>query len=289
MTQTAEPIIIIGAPRSGTNMLRDVLADLPGLATWPCDEINYIWRHGNVRYPSDVFSGAMATPEVGAFIQRQFKAQERRSGGQRVIEKTCANTLRVGFVDAIFPKAKYVQIRRDGLDVIGSARLRWQAKLDLGYIAQKARFVPLTDLPYYGLRYAGNRLARMLNKDQQLAFWGPQLDGMSDLLAQYDLDEICALQWHACTFGASAALAEIDPARHISLDYETFVKNPAEELSKVTQFLGIDADESMLGLATKNVSAKNIGKGQASIDPERAAHLERFLAGLGVSGVSTHD
>ena len=50
-----KPIIIIGAPRSGTNMLRDVLCNLDGVGSWPCDEINYIWRHGNVKNPSDEF------------------------------------------------------------------------------------------------------------------------------------------------------------------------------------------------------------------------------------------
>jgi len=34
-------IIIVGAPRSGTNMLRDVLTSFDGVCTWPCDEINY--------------------------------------------------------------------------------------------------------------------------------------------------------------------------------------------------------------------------------------------------------
>ena len=43
--------MIIGAARSGTNMLRDVLTSLDGVDTWPCDEINYIWRHGNIRWP----------------------------------------------------------------------------------------------------------------------------------------------------------------------------------------------------------------------------------------------
>ena len=43
------PVIIIGAGRSGTNMLRDLLAQLPQFSTWPCDEINYIWRHSAKR------------------------------------------------------------------------------------------------------------------------------------------------------------------------------------------------------------------------------------------------
>ena len=48
---TDRDVVIIGAPRSGTNMLRDVLTSLPGFATWPCDEINLIWRHGNRDLP----------------------------------------------------------------------------------------------------------------------------------------------------------------------------------------------------------------------------------------------
>ena len=67
-----QPLIIIGAPRSGTNMLRDLLTELPGVGTWPCDEINYIWRHGNVQYPSDEFIPHMATPRIRKYIRKQF-------------------------------------------------------------------------------------------------------------------------------------------------------------------------------------------------------------------------
>ena len=45
------PLVIVGAPRTGTNLLRDLLTQLPGYGTWPCDEINYIWRHGNATHP----------------------------------------------------------------------------------------------------------------------------------------------------------------------------------------------------------------------------------------------
>ena len=55
-----QKVIIIGAPRSGTNILRDVLTSFDGICTWPCDEINYIWRHGNAKYPSDELLAANA-------------------------------------------------------------------------------------------------------------------------------------------------------------------------------------------------------------------------------------
>ena len=39
-------VIIIGAARSGTKYLRDVLATAPNAARVPYD-INYIWRYGS--------------------------------------------------------------------------------------------------------------------------------------------------------------------------------------------------------------------------------------------------
>ena len=35
-------VIIIGAPRSGTNILRDTLTSLSNVGTWGCDEIPYL-------------------------------------------------------------------------------------------------------------------------------------------------------------------------------------------------------------------------------------------------------
>jgi len=81
-------VVVIGAPRSGTNMLRDVICRLPGFATWPCDEINYIWRHGNARWPSDALPPELATAKVRAYINRQFGGQARGRGARYLVEKT---------------------------------------------------------------------------------------------------------------------------------------------------------------------------------------------------------
>ena len=86
-----QPVIIIGAPRSGTNMLRDVLLGIDKVCSWPCDEINYIWRHGNVRYPSDEFPASLATPAVSAYIRRAFDKAALNFDGDVVLEKTCHN------------------------------------------------------------------------------------------------------------------------------------------------------------------------------------------------------
>ena len=131
------PVIIIGAGRSGTNMLRDLLAQLPQFSTWPCDEINYIWRHGNRGFATDEFTREMADDKTAHYIRKQFQKFAAKHPGTSVVEKTCANSLRCGFIHQIFPEARFIHIMRDGRDVAASAALRWNAKLDIGYIAKK--------------------------------------------------------------------------------------------------------------------------------------------------------
>ena len=274
-----QPVIIIGAPRSGTNMLRDVLCRFKGVATWPCDEINYIWRHGNVRYPSDEFPAHLATPPVQAYIRKQFDWLSKRYQADIVVEKTCANSLRVPFVDRVLPGAKYVYIYRDGLDTTGSAKLRWTAKLDIPYILEKIRFVPLVDLPYYGARYLWSRIYRLFSREQRLAFWGPTLDGMPEILERYSLNEVCALQWQRCVENAEKAFAVIPPEQVIRISYEDFVRRPEEELTRLLDFVDVKPRPGQIASAVSKVSSKSIGKGRVLLGDEEVARLENLIGG----------
>lgn len=267
------PLLIIGAPRSGTNMLRDVLTAIPGLATWPCDEINYIWRHGNVRHPSDEFTTEMARPEVCRYIRRQFDWVASKYRGRMVVEKTCANSLRVGFVGQVVPEAKYIFIRRDGLDAVSSTMKRWKAELDIPYLMRKARFVPLGDLPYYTSRYFLNRLYRLVSREERLAFWGPKLNDMDALLERNPLEVVCALQWKKCVERSMEDFSEMSSGRMIEMGYEDFVRNPEEELKRILGFLGQKAEEELIKKAVKDVSAASIGKGRAELDDERMKRI----------------
>jgi hypothetical protein len=267
-------VVVIGAPRSGTNMLRDALARLPGAATWPCDEINYIWRHGNVRYGSDEFRERMARPGVQRYIQRQFDWVARRYDASMVVEKTCANSLRVPFVDRVLPEARYVFIRRDGVDAVGSAIKRWKAPLDLPYIARKTRFVPPVDLPYYAARYFGHRLHRLFSRERRLAVWGPQLDDMDTLLARHPLDEVCALQWQRCVESARRAFESMPSDCWVEVAYEDFVRQPEAELDRVLDSLGVDVAPETRSEAVIDVRAESIGKGRAALDQRAIDRIE---------------
>ena len=251
-------IIIIGAPRSGTNMLRDILSQLDEVGTWPCDEINYIWRHGNIHEDSDEFHPNLATPNVQKYIQGQFNKLAKNGQLKWVVEKTCANSLRVPFIDRVIPKAKYIFIYRNGLDALASANLRWSADLDIPYLLKKIRYVPPADLPFYGLRYFWNRIYRLISRDKRLAFWGPQLSNMTELLERYNLNQVCALQWERCVVKSDEAFRQMDPERVVRVSYEDLVSRPIEELERICKHIGIPVDrEKIKGKGKHSIVGEN--------------------------------
>jgi len=275
------PLIIIGAGRSGTNMLRDVLCRLPGFGTWPCDEINYLWRHGNKRFPHDEFPPELARPEVRRYLDRAFRACARRESCTTVVEKTCANSLRVGFVAAALPdNARFLHLVRDGHDVVASAGKRWTAELDIPYLLRKARFVPPLDLPYYALRYLGTRLHRLRDREGKLSFWGPRYLGQEEDLAHGGLVEVCARQWRRCVERSLADLEALAPERTLHLRYEAFVAKPASELARIGRFLGASWSQEELSQATASVSRRSVGKGHKELDQEQQGVAQEVVAPL---------
>lgn len=270
-------VFIIGAPRSGTNMLRDIASSFEGIATWPCDEINYIFRHGNLLSPSDEFSERHATLKVISYLRSTFEKFAKSVNAEILVEKTCANSLRVPFLNKVFPQAKYIFIVRDGIDATGSAKLRWTGKLDLGYILKKVRFVPKTDLFYYGSRYFWSRLHRFFSKEKRLAFWGPELSEMQCIIKKHSLNEVCAIQWKECVEKADDALSLLHQDQVFRLQYEIFVKEPKSELNRVLKFMGVEVSEKQLEQAVLGVSAESVGKGRQLLGNDEVQNLENLV------------
>lgn len=230
------PLIIIGAGRSGTNILRDTLTSLDGFETWPCDEINPIWRHGNLFWPDDQIPTDRATPAIKKFIRNQFIKFWKASGRPKyVVEKTCANTLRVPFVDAILPEARYINLVRNGYDVVASAQKRWKGDFELpkgSYFLSKARYTPIRDLPVYGYKFLQARLKMKAGKSEHLGIWGPRFTGMSEM-TDTPLIDLCALQWAACIDRSDEAYSEFESNKVAHITYEDFMTQPKNVLAQI--------------------------------------------------------
>jgi hypothetical protein len=271
------PIVIIGAPRSGTNMLRDALTICDGAATWPCDEINAIWRHHNARHPSDELRAVHATRRVRHYIRQAFQRLAHRTQARWVIEKTCANSLRVDFVRAILPEAKFIFLVRDGWDVVASSMKRWQAGFDLRYTLRKARYVPLGDMAGLAARIVANRVYRLRTLERRLGSWGPRFDDMQTMLRERGLAEVCAEQWRRCVTSSTLSLAACPRGQVCFVRYETFVAQPRSEIRRVAEFTGIDMSDERLRRIASAISPNSVGKGRHELDADTISRIEPLI------------
>ena len=277
MPHKYKKVIIVGAPRSGTNMLRDTLCKHKDIATWPCDEINYIWKHGNVLHPSDSIPASRASNTIKEYIRESFDWVARSYSAKVVIEKTCANSLRIPFVDKVCHDAKYIFIVRNGMDVVSSSKIRWTASLDWKYILKKARFVPLIDLPYYAARYLLNRIYGVFSSSNKLKSWGPVLDDMSNISNGLSLNEVCALQWRECVNSSKDAFLKINNSRILKIHYEDLVRAPVFEVEKIMDFIQVSTSTEEVLSMTHSISSKNIGKGESSFSKKEAKNIRTIV------------
>lgn len=261
----ARALVILGAPRSGTNMLRDALCALPGFATWPCDEINAVWRSGNVGEPTDALSPELARPDVVRRVRASFAWVAQRTHCSVVVEKTCANCLRPAFVDRCVPEALYVQIVRDPRDAVPSAALRWNAGLEPRYLLAKARFMPPADAPHYAAAVFQRLLRRATGGSTGTGAWGPKLRDHAARAATCTPDQYAALQWAACVDEVDAFLRAAPPKRSRSVRYEDFVADPATALRALSEFAGASATDAALTRAVGTVRSGSVGKGRRAL------------------------
>ncbi|MDC1080756.1 sulfotransferase [Flavobacteriaceae bacterium] len=270
------PVIIIGSGRSGTNMLRDIITSIDGFETWDCDEINPIWRYGNRDYPTDEIPINKLTPEIKKYIRRRFYGLYKRSKSKFIVEKTCANSLRLEYVFNIFPEAKFIIINRDGRDVTPSAMKRWGARFELKYTLKKLRYVPLTDLFYYLSKFGINRIKKIGLKSDSLSFWGPLYKGISEDVVKRSSIEICANQWKHCAENTLKQRVNISSENILDFQYESFVKNPINEMKRFSNFFKLSLSEENIKDLVSGVSDRSVGSYKKQFNSREIELLEEM-------------
>ncbi len=145
--QIQDPIIILGAARSGTKILRDTIAAHPSISSIPYD-INFVWKYGLYHIRHDELTPNDLTERGKKFIHSFFSRFDSKNLDTRIIEKTVSNTVRVEFVQKIFPNCQFIHLIRDGRDVAVSSMIQWQAPLNRR-LSKNAVFWPIL-CPVFG-------------------------------------------------------------------------------------------------------------------------------------------
>lgn len=254
------PCFILGAARSGTKLLRDLLGHSSEVAIVPYD-VGYIWRWGNEFFPNDELLPEMASAKIKQHIRKALPMLVSRDPGSQVrilLEKSVPNTLRAGFLAEVYPEARFIHLIRDGRAVVESSCRQWQAPPDTDYLIRKLKYFPWSNYRY-AFWYLTNMIKGKFSAGRGQHIWGPRYAGIDEDLAVYALETVCARQWRCCVESSQLQTGHLGADRVLEVRYEDFVKN-VDSLLEVCRFLGIDADDQLMAAYRQQVTSENLDK-----------------------------
>jgi len=240
-----EYVFIIGAARSGTKFLRNILAKSSDLRTVPFD-VNYVWRYGQENSTDDIIPAEAANDHRRLFISRALDTMARHADGKRghgtILEKTVSNVLRVPYIQALFPEARFIHLIRDGRDVAESAARMWVAPLDYRYLFSKLRYFPVRNFSY-AIWFLKNQLAARKRGVSRISIWGPRYPGIEDDALVFSILEVAARQWVWSIKTATLDLEMIPSFQKVTVRYEDLISsiNSLESIFKLLDLKDKDA------------------------------------------------
>lgn len=224
--QLVRPVFIVSSPRAGSSLLFETLAQSPDLVTVGGESHQIIEAIPGLRpaahdWHSNRLDAIDATPEQARALRERFFAELRDRNGHaptgpaRMLEKTPKNSLRVPFLQEVFPDAVFVYLYRDPRETVSSMLDAWRS----------SRFVMYPDLP----GWTGTPWSLLL------------VPGWRELIGR-PLAEIVTKQWATATSLLLDDLETLDPDRWCVTSYDRLVADPQVEMERLTTFAGVRWD-----------------------------------------------
>jgi hypothetical protein len=242
------PIFIVSPPRSGSTLLFETLSGAPGLATVGGESHALMESIAAIApaargWDSNRLAAADADPETVALLRERFAGALRTRDGAppgpgriRMLEKTPKNALRIPFLAAAFPEARFVYLYRDPRPTLASMIEGW--------------------------RSGGFRTYPTLPGWRGLA-WSFLLTPGWRALIGAPLPHIVARQWTETTRILLDDLTALPADRWRVIRHEAFLAAPQAEITRLCVGLDVAWDRTLgarLPLARHTVSAPDAGK-----------------------------
>lgn len=220
------PVFIVAAPRSGSSLVFETLADSP--TVWTVGGESHAEFEGipalhpiNRAWDSNRLDASAATPEVERLLHAAFLKRLKDRAGKRLaqdgstfrlLEKTPKNAVRVAFLASLFPDARFIYLYREPRGNISSIIEAWRS----------GRFVTYPQLP----GWTG-------------APWSLVLIPGWRALNGAPLERIAAAQWRAVNETVLADLGRLPDDRWRAISYEEFIADPEDCARRLARFAEI--------------------------------------------------
>lgn len=252
------PVIILAAPRSGSTLLFETLAECADLWTIGGESHQVIesipaLSPASGRIDSNRLTAEHAVAPIAEVMRRRFARLLRDRDGReffrlrqpsrlRFLEKTPKNALRLPFLDQVFPDALYIFLMRDVRANLSSMMEAWRSTRWKTY----PRLAGWQGPPWSLLLPPG---------------W-QRMNGKT-------IAEICAFQWHATNQTVLNDLRELPRHRWISLSYEGLLSEPASSIERLCAFADLKVDDRLQSRLAKPLPLSRFTQTEPSKDKWR--------------------
>jgi uncharacterized protein (TIGR03032 family) len=254
------PVFLVSAPGSGDASLLLALAHAAGVWHSRGEAATFLEALPGVEplargYDShrltadhaNGIGGAAREALQASLVDREGSSFEESNGSSGTPVAAGARlALRIGFLDAAFPDARFVFLHRAPDEALGDMLAGWRSE----------KLVSVPGLP-----------------DWDGPPWSLPLIPEWRALSGASLEEIVAEQWRATTELALGDLEALPPERWRVLDHATLLADPRGQLRQLCEFLAIPYDQALLSPLENARRAQ--GNGTSSASPELAAVLPR--------------
>ncbi|MEM7081127.1 MAG: sulfotransferase [Pseudomonadota bacterium] len=237
------PVFIVAAPRSGSTLLFELMRQ--NIEFWTTGDESHVeiesirTLHPAARhFDSNALGRENATPGVVDALIRRFLGNLKNARGTlfadipaetrlaqcRFLEKTPKNALRIPFLRAVFPDARFIFLHRNPQQSVASIMEAWQS----------GRFVTYPNLPgWHGLP------------------WSLLLPEGWRALADHPMADIAAFQWASANRQILSDLADLPADAWCSVSYSQLVSDKATTVERLCSFADVPFGPRMQALASE--------------------------------------
>ena len=264
-------MIVLAAPRSGSTLLFETLAEAPD--AWTVGGESHQFIEGlRALHPvaggigSNRLDASHASERVVQALRQRFARFLRDRDGReyihnraieslRFLEKTPKNGLRQPFLEKVFPGSLYIFLFRDPRPNISSMMEAWKA----------LRWVTYPRLPGW-----------------QGPPWSLLLPPGWEQVNGRPLAEICAFQWATANRIILDDLGQLPPERWIACDYASLTDDTETTIERLCAFAGLEVDERLRGRITGELPLSRYT--HTAPDPDKWRRNEEAILGVTGSG-----
>lgn len=286
-------VFIIGAERSGTTLLSEILDQHSELATWI--EPFFIWEKYTYTNKNEYLDESHVNEFNQKYIKKEFSIFLKKKKKTILVEKSPENCFRINFLKRLFPSAKYIYITRDGRDVVYSTIQKIRERrnmLLIGNITKKYKILKeiFSEQPFYRNKiqevlfemkgHLKKKSFKFFQKSKWLGYnlWGckfPNWENYKNL----DDYEFAAHQWNTAVNYSEEAKKNLNLKNVLNISYEDLLLYRENVISSIFKFLEIRNEPMKLEKLKKYNSKnwKNLKQSEIKkIEEIQAINLKRY-------------